>query len=81
MSPDEIVEFWLPARDSLMKEPFDPVEASAVNNYLTHLLNIKVTDHWWETLILTPELKRKLKHIDGPYGNIFLKILEVRKSK
>jgi hypothetical protein len=75
MTMDEIVDYWMPAQVYLVEH--DRADLLSPSLGVAELLGLEEDVR---NIELTPELKRKLECLVGPYGWAFIKILELRKE-
>jgi hypothetical protein len=75
VKPSEFAQYWQPARQKLG-------EGLGGSERVAELLGIKyVGPMHWTKLELTDEHRHKLDMINGPYGDVIVKMMEVRKEQ
>jgi hypothetical protein len=78
MNYQDAAKYWFVAREKFYPEAFDGFSGS---QKLAELLGLPYPDiEHYSSIEMTPELKRILEALAGPYGQVIRKMLEARKG-
>lgn len=80
MTYGEHEKYWRPARESIFGELEDKMNYSH-SKQLADLFGYDYTRAGnWDTIVLTDELKKKLKLLAGPHGKTIFKMMQLKKE-
>lgn len=76
MTPEELHQYWMPARRAVTE-----LQGRDASTQLANVLGIPypTAGHWFQ-LVLTDDLKRKLQMLAGPHGKTILKMMQLKKE-
>jgi hypothetical protein len=78
---------WISVRNKLIRSHHtyfsgSTMRKTSASKYLAKLLGLEYPERgFYLSINMSPELRDTLKKLDGPYGAVFLKMLETRKQK